>query len=154
HFDVAMYLLDHGADPMPISAAGITALFMLVDAQWAAKVWYPPPTMEQEKTGYLDLMKALLDHGADPNTKLGTKLWQRQFHGDWVDPAGATAFWRAAQADDVDGMRLLVSRGADPNTTTDHGCSPLQVAMGFGLEPQISTFVPDGRLAAARFLIE
>jgi ankyrin repeat protein len=154
HYDIAKYLLDRGADPLPVSAAGISALFMLVDAQWAAKVWYPPPTMEQEKTSYLDLMKELLDRGADPNIRLGAKLWLRQFHGDWVDSTGATPFWRAAQADDVAGMKVLVSRGADPNIPTSHGCSPLQVAMGFGLEPQISTFVPDSRLPAAKYLVD
>jgi ankyrin repeat protein len=154
HYDIAKYLLDHGADPIPVSAAGISALYMLVDAQWAAKVWYPPPTMDQEKTSYLDLMKTLLDRGADPNVRLGAKLWLRQFHGDWVDSTGATPFWRAAQADDVAGMKLLVSRGADPKLPTSHGCSPLQVAMGFGLEPQISTFVPDSRLPAAKYLVD
>jgi ankyrin repeat protein len=154
HYDIAKYLLENGADPTPVSAAGISALYMLIDAQWAAKVWYPPPTMDQEKVNYLDLMKDLLDHGADPNVRLGAKLWLRQFHGDWVDSTGATPFWRAAQADDVSAMRLLVSRGGDPNIRTSHGCSPLQVAMGFGLEPQISTFVPDSRLPAARYLIE
>ena len=28
---------------------------------------------------------------------------------------GATPFWRAAYASDIDAMKLLVSRGADPN---------------------------------------
>lgn len=154
HFDVAQYLLDHGADPRPANTTGITPLFMLEDAQWAAKVWYPPPGVDQEKTSYLDLMKSLLAHGADPNARLGSKLWLRQFHGDWVDPAGATALWRAAQADDVAAMKVLVAGGANPNIPTTHGSSPLQVAMGFGLEPQISTFVPDSRMAAAKYLLE
>jgi uncharacterized protein len=154
HFDAAKYLLDHGADPKPANAAGVTALFALIDAQWAAKVWYPAPSVEQEKTSYLDLMRDLLVKGADPNVRIKQKLWQRQFHPDWVDPSGATALWRAAQADDVAAMRLLVSFGAHPNIATTHGCSPLQVATGFGFEPQISTFVPGGRLATIRYLVE
>ena len=153
-FDIAMFLLENGADPRPASAAGVTALFATVDAQWAARVWYPPPSVEEEETNYLDLMKKLLARGADPNARMGPKLWLRQFHGDWVDPAGATAFWRAAQANDVDAMKLLVSAGAHPDIPTDHECSPLQVAAGFGLEPQISTFVPDARMAAVRYLVE
>ena len=32
-----------------------------------------------------------------------------------ADTAGSTAFWRAAYAVDVEAMRLLVERGADPN---------------------------------------
>jgi len=154
HFDIAKLLLDHGADPKPANATGLTALFALVDAKWAAHVWYPAPSVEEEKTSYLDLMKNLLAHGADPNARLGSKLWQRQFHPDWVDPAGATAFWRAAQANDVAVMKLLVSSDANPNIPTTHGCSPLEVAAGYGFEPQISTFVPDARLASVRYLVE
>jgi ankyrin repeat protein len=35
-----------------------------------------------------------------------------------VDESGATPFWRAAYASDVDAMRLLVASGADPNIPT------------------------------------
>jgi hypothetical protein len=35
-----------------------------------------------------------------------------------TNTAGSTAFWRAAYGLDVDAMRLLVSRGADPNIPT------------------------------------
>ena len=155
HFDLAMFLLDHDADPKPaVSSDGLTALYAAVDAQWANRVWYPVPTAEEESTSYLVLIQALLDHGADPNARLGAKLWQRQMHGDWVDPAGATAFWRAAQANDVAAMKLLVQHGANPTIGTFKGSSPLQVAAGYGLEPQTSTFVPDARLDAVRYLIE
>ena len=51
-------------------------------------------------------------------------------------------------------MKLLVAAGANPNIPTTHRCSPLQVAAGFGLEPQISTFVPGARLAAVEYLVE
>jgi ankyrin repeat protein len=154
HFDIAKFLLDHGSDAKPANTTGLTALFALIDAKWAAHVWYPAPNVEEERTNYLDLMKDLLDHGADPNARLGTKLWERQFHPDWVDPAGATAFWRAAQANDVSALKVLVAAGANPSIPTTHGCSPLEVAAGYGFEPQISTFIPDARLATVRYLIE
>ena len=77
--------------------------------------WYPAANTDQEKTNHIELMTTLLDRGADPNAIMGPKLWFRQFHGDWVDPTGATAFWRAAQSNDVPAMQLLISRGADPN---------------------------------------
>src|SRR4029079_3277608 len=35
-----------------------------------------------------------------------------------VDELGATPFWRAAYASDVDAMKLLVRYGADPNIPT------------------------------------
>jgi ankyrin repeat protein len=99
-------------------------------------------------------MKALLAKGADPNARMGPKLWFRTFHGDWVDPDGATPFWRAAQSNDLEAMRLLIDAGADPLLATAHGCSPLQVAAGYGYQPQTSNFAPNARLATVRFLIE
>jgi len=152
-FDVAKYLIDEGADVKPANSTGLTALWMLIDAQWPAKVWYPAPSSEEEKTSYLDVMKMMLERGADPNARLGQKLWQRQFHPDWVDPAGATAFWRAAQANDVAAMKLLLAYGANPSITNNTGQGALHVAAGWGFEPQISTFMPDERLNAVRFLV-
>src|SRR5262249_5187367 len=45
------------------------------------------------------------------------KVWYTSGLGGGSD-AGATPFWRAAHASDVDAMRLLVSRGADPYVGT------------------------------------
>ncbi len=155
HFDVAMFLLEHGADPKPAdSGEGLTALYSVIDAQWANRVWYPPPTPEEERTHYLDLIKVILDRDVDLDVRLKAKMWQRQMHGDWVDPAGATAFWRAAQANDVDAMKLLIAAGANPSIRSKDGVSALQVATGWGYEPQTSTFIPEARLAAVRYLVE
>ena len=155
HFDLAMYLLERGADPKPaVSSDGLTALYAAIDAQWANRVWYPVPKTDEQLTGYLDLVQALLERGADPDARLTAELWQRQMHGDWVKPAGATPFWRAAQANDVAAMKLLVAAGANPTIGTFKGCSPVQVAAGYGLEPQTSTFIPDARLDAVRYLVE
>jgi ankyrin repeat protein len=73
-----------------------------------------------QKTTYLELMKALLDKGADPNVRLNKKVWYSGYSFDLsgVDEIGATPFWRAAYASDVDAMKLLVSYGADPNIRT------------------------------------
>jgi ankyrin repeat protein len=133
HFDLARFFVNWGADPNVANEIGLTPLYATVDVQWAPKSWFPQPITAEETTTYLDLMKALLDDGADPNAKLGKKLWFRTF-GDhsWVDTAGATAFWRAAQSTDLAAMRLLVERGADPNLPSAAGDSPLMVASGIG----------------------
>jgi len=66
------------------------------------------------------LMTALIDKGADPNVRLTKKVWYSQYDFDQsgVDETGATPFWRAAYAADVDAMKLLIARGADPAITT------------------------------------
>ncbi len=154
NFDIAMFLVEQGADPNLASKTGLTPLYATIDAQWAARTWYPAPSVEEEKTHYLDLMQALVDAGADLDARLGKKLWFRTFHGDWIKQEGATAFWRAAKSNDVAAMKFLVAAGANPTIPTILGSSPLQAAAGFGLEPQTSNVVPDARLAAVKYLVE
>jgi uncharacterized protein len=156
HFDLAMYLLERGADPKIATMAGGTPLYRVVDLQWAPKSFYPQPDAKQEKVSYLDLMKALLTRGADPNVRLTRQLWYTGygFELDGLDPAGATPFWRAAQVADLDAMRLLVAAGADPNMSTTEGVTPLLAAAGDGYHGNDAIVVPAGRMPAVRFLVE
>ena len=121
HFDLAKYLVDHGADPNLAQANGATPLYAALNCQWSDKALYPQPrAFEQQHTTYLDLMKALLEKGANPNMRLTRKVWYSQYDFDQsgVDESGATPFFRAAYAADVEGMKLLVAYGADPNIRT------------------------------------
>lgn len=121
HFDIARYLLEHGADPNLASDAGATPLYAVLNVQWAPKSFYPQPRAHlQQASSYLDLMKTLLDRGADANARLRRKIWYTQYNFDLlrVDEGGATPFWRAAYASDVDAMKLLVSYDADPHLPT------------------------------------
>jgi ankyrin repeat protein len=117
-FDIATYMIEHGADPNLASNAGMTPLFATLNVEWAPKMFYPQPRAYlQQQASYLDLMTALLDHGADPNARVNRKIWYTQYNFDLlrVEESGASAFWRAAYASDVAAMKLLVARGADPN---------------------------------------
>jgi uncharacterized protein len=121
NFDVAKYMLDHGADPKLAQENGVTPLYAAVNCQWADKALYPQPrAQEQQQLSYLDMMQALLEKGADPNARLRRTVWDSQYDFDQsgIDEAGATAFWRAAYADDIDAMKLLVKYGADINLAT------------------------------------
>jgi len=121
-FDLAKQLLDRGANPdLPQANNGVTPLYAALNCQWSDKALYPQPrAFEQQRTSYLDLMKALLEKGADPNARLSRKVWYSQYDFDQsgVDETGATPFFRAAYAADVDGMKLLLQYGADPFVTT------------------------------------
>ena len=131
HFDVAKFLLDHGADPTIASENGATLLYAALNCEWAPKSLYPQPRAYlNQKVTYLDLMKAALDKGADPNVRLRKKVWYSGYSFDLsgVDEIGATAFWRAAYASDVEGMRLLMAYGADPNIPTMKGAGRARTA--------------------------
>ena len=58
-----------GADPKLASTAGATPLYATINVKWALVAEYPQPETKQEKTSYLDLMRAILNRGADPNAK-------------------------------------------------------------------------------------
>ena len=133
-FDVAMYLIDHGADPNIASRSdGVTPLWAAINTEWQPRTRYPQPEeMEQQKATYLDVMKALLDHGADPNTRIKSHPWYLVYSGcgnrncGLADTSGSTAFWRAAYGTDVAAMKMLVSYGADPNIPTMAPARPIR----------------------------
>ena len=121
HFDVASLLLEHGADPRLANDAGLTPLYGVLNIQWAPRSFYPQPQAQlQQRTDYLELMTALIAHGADPNVRLTKRIWFTEYNFGLLrmNDIGATPFWRAAHASDVAAMKLLVARGADPTTPT------------------------------------
>ena len=182
HFDLAMELLERGADPNLESVAGAAPLYAVLNLQWGPHSFYPQPSPAREKTSYLELLQALLERGADPNQRLTKKLWYTGYNFDQsgVDETGATAFWRAAQSCDVPAMRMLHEGGADPtlgavvvperrlpngrnmDKDLDKGLpelgspavSPLQVASGAGYVGNFHRIHPGGFLKAVRYLVE
>ncbi len=121
NYDLAMYLLDQGADPNLVSEDGVAPIYAVLNNRWAPKALYPQPTaFKQQETSYLELMEALLIAGAEPNTRVATHIWYTSFNFDLlgVNFSGATPFWRAAHATDVQAMKLLIAYGADPNIPT------------------------------------
>ena len=121
HFDLAMQLFGLGADPSVASDAGATPLYAALNMHWAPKARHPQPVayMQQELT-YLEVMETLLKAGVDPNVRLKKTLWYTTYNRDLlgVNRAGATPFWRAAHALDIEAMRLLLAHDADPNMPT------------------------------------
>ncbi|MDX1493447.1 MAG: ankyrin repeat domain-containing protein, partial [Longimicrobiales bacterium] len=127
HFDLAMELFQAGADPTIASDANATPLYTTINTQWIPKSRHPQPAdyMQQQVT-YLELMRAFLEAGVDPNVRLEKQLWFTTFGDDYlrVDRMGATPFWRAAYALDIPAMKLLVEFGADPHIPTKKTAPP------------------------------
>ncbi len=161
HYDLAKYLLDRGADPNLAMKDGLAALYATVESRWAPVSWTPTAFtaangIVQQTTTYLDLMKALVARGADPNARTSKSIWFSPPHHNvsWVRAVGATPFWRAAQANDVAAMKLLVEVGANPKLATADETTALAVAAGVGWAGNFSTNAPEGFLPATRYLLE
>jgi ankyrin repeat protein len=156
HYELAKLLLDSGADPKRANDDGLTPLYATIETEYAPTSWSPTRDTEQERVTHLELMKALLDHGADPNARLKNKLWFRPSDHDdvWIGTAGTTAFWRAAFANDVAAMRLLAGRGADPAIASLENSSPLMAAAGVGWTANFHQTVPKARIAAVALCLE
>jgi len=154
HFDVADALLKKGADPNIADSTGRTALYAAVDMNTVPSSNRPgPKTIENDTTG-LELIAALLDHGANPNARLKKQQPYRtkvDRGNDTMLGAGTTAFLRAARAGDAPAMRLLLKRGADPKIATGSdvpvdvsqpvrrapgGINPLMAAAGLGAKEE------------------
>jgi ankyrin repeat protein len=130
--DVALYLLDHGADPN-IEAPGFTPL------HWASTTWEgyaanPVYGFEDPMSGIPDrqaklrLVKALLAHGANVNARMTKR--QPSFATGYTDCVGATPLLLAASVDDVEMMRILLAAGADPKIPTMTNATAIMAATG------------------------
>jgi len=154
-FDMAMFLIERKANPnLAASGNGVAPLWAAINTQWQPRTRFPQPQeMEQQKATYLDVVKALLEAGADPNGRARTHPWYLVYSGcgnrncGLADTAGSTAFWRAAYATDVDAMRLLVSYGADPNIPTV--APPIPIRRGGANAPPPGAGGPVAPTAAA-----
>jgi ankyrin repeat protein len=181
-YDLALTFLARGADPNLANDDGVTPLFATLNNEWALRTWYPQPTAgTQQRASSLELLEALLKAGADPNARTLSHIWYAAYNTGrmGVDFSGATPFWRAAYALDVDAMRLLVRYGADPHLPTvtfgaprrDNDASGLPAiptggphvpsfhaasGVGYGTSrvAQQHRHVPDGWVRAAKYFLE
>ena len=116
---VARFLLERGANANGADA-GYTALHAAV------------------LRGDVELVKALSARGADLNARLTQGSPERRqsywfaLSGAW---AGATPFWLAAKFAEVEIMRVLGERGADPNIPSSDATTPLMAIAGMGFRP-------------------
>ena len=132
HYDLATLLVERGANPNIADANGRTPLYAAVDLRNVQ--WSQAPAPELPQATHLAMITRLLDAGADPTVKITGKVGHRgSFDMRWSDLKGGTAFSRAAWNGDVEIMRLLLARGADPKVVTEKG----ETALRRHLETQV-----------------
>ncbi len=139
HYDVAMLLLERGADPNLFDKTGRAALYAAVDAHTMPASNRPSPDESHNDATSLDLIKSLLAHGASVNMQLKTQQPYRtkvDRGNDTMLTTGTTAMVRAAKAGDAEVMALLIAKGADAKLATRSGINPLMAAAGLGTKEE------------------
>jgi ankyrin repeat protein len=159
HVPLALFLLEQGADPNVIDA-GFTPL------HWASGTWEggisnpvygftDPMGGIPNRKAKLDLVKALLSKGANPNTRMTRRPpGFAGLGGGYEDAAGATPFLLASAAADLEMMRLLLAAGADPALVTDTKTTPVMAASGLNRGIGESPTTEAQALEAVRLLFQ
>ena len=133
HYDVALMLVEKGANPNVYDRAGMGALYAVVDMRTLSPLTNLPPRKPTGDVDSLAVVKALLAHGADVNATLKTPTLRRHHStGDASLGEGTTPLMRAARFGDAAAMRALVEGGADVSRRQRNGTTAMLFAAGVG----------------------
>jgi ankyrin repeat protein len=135
HYTLAKRLIDRGVD------VDDGSLYVAVDTRNLG--YYAQRPNPPEKDGdvtSLDVVNALLEHGANPDAPYAKgafdgdgkpRLPERTVAGEILVPPGATALDRAAAAGDFAVVDTLLRHGASATVVTEDGTTPLMLLAGY-----------------------
>jgi len=124
--DVASFLVDHKADVNNADAQRFTPLFWAVDRR---NMETAPNFPWMVTADPMPLIRTLLDAGANPNALVNNTPRGRMREGS-PRIVFATALMRAAFAADLELVKLLLERGADPTIVSRDGETMVSAAAG------------------------
>jgi len=153
-YQVAAYLVDHGANPNLADRDGKAPLYALIEMRNLDTTDTPGPAADKSEA--IELTQSLLQHGADVNARLTAKPpFRGGANRTWFPEPGATPFYRAAASGDVKMMRMLLAYGADPYITSLDNTTPLMAASGVGyLTGSTYTWPESDALEAVRLAMQ
>jgi ankyrin repeat protein len=135
--DVARLLLDRGANPHVADWWGRTALFITIDRKESlggGRGGRGAAAAPRSSTvSHMDIINRLLAADVDVNAELNMRRPSRGGNsGRFADNqlgTGCTPLYRATEAGDMEVIRALLAKGANPNIN-DMGFTPFLVAAG------------------------
>jgi ankyrin repeat protein len=130
HYDMAALLLRRGANPNVQDNSGMTALYAAVDMRAPAGMMTRPNPKITAEIDAAEMIKILLSNGANPNLQLKKPIIGRHNNllGDTSLGDGAAPLMRAAKANDLVVLKLLLEGGADPTVTLKDRSTPAMIA--------------------------
>jgi ankyrin repeat protein len=160
HFDVAKLLIERGANVNKWDWWGRQPLYAAVDYNTLPHSGRPDrPSLDA--TSALDVIRLLLEAGANPNAQLKLLQPYRDLGADrGADPIlgiGTTPAIRAAKAGDAPALALLIEHGALVDLPQATGVTPLMAAAGlssYDIDTRGRFKTETEALAAANVLVE
>jgi ankyrin repeat protein len=129
-FDTAVALLDKGANPNVADQTGMTPLYAAVDMHTLSPLMGRPAPPLRDSIDAVDMAKALLRKGANPNAQLKRPIIGRHTAntGDGSLGEGSTPLMRAAKSGDAAMIKVLLEGGADARLTQKDGTAAVMIA--------------------------
>jgi uncharacterized protein len=151
NYEVAAYLVDSKADVNKADAQRFTPLFWAVDRR---NMETAPNFPWMVTADPMPLIRKLLDAGASPNAVVNNTPRARMREGS-PRIVFATALMRAAFAADLELVKLLLDRGADPTIISKDGETMLSAAAGLAfIHGYHRGKLPEERLQVVTLFVE